>query len=286
MKELLREVRLTVGEKARIERLASITQEELGILDSRVSMIEASLSVMQEGFLRMEDFINTLHADIIALREVKMTKPIVIGIVGPKQSGKSTAARMMSEFVDIHEVALADKLKNVCAKVFKIPRITFDSQDLKEVPFSEPIILSFEQCTGILDGFKITQATDVSSVLGSAMRSPREIAQTIGTGLLRNLVDPNIHINSIGLNYAKVNVICDTRFLNELEVFQKRNDIQYYPIYIYRKEKEDMITPESHISERELLSFKDRCHVIDNNGSIRQLESNVKAFLDDLLTKK
>ena len=81
----------------------------------------------------------------------------VIGIAGVKTAGKSTVANIIKELLgdDAEECALADRLKNTCAKVFNLNREYFDLQELKEVPFENPKLLDHERIEEILKAFNI-----------------------------------------------------------------------------------------------------------------------------------
>jgi hypothetical protein len=64
---------------------------------------------------------------------------------------------------------------------------------------------------------------------------------------------------------------------------KNREDIEYHAAYIYRKEAEEVAKKSDHQSEKEFFKFKDKCNLIDNNGTLRDLELNVKKFLDMIL---
>lgn len=215
-------------------------------------------------------------------------KPIVIGIVAPKEAGKTTVTNMIAEFVDIRESAFADKLKNTCSKVFGIERVHFDSQDLKEQPLEKETRLTPEAITDIFTEYGVTSEKmgdlSVSSkIINMKFDTPRHIAQIIGTELLRNSLSPTVHIDNVIIDKDKVTVISDTRFENEYEVMAQRQDIDYHPVYIYRNKAEEVAKTSTHASETDFFKFKDKCYVIDNNGSLRDLETNVKKFLDGVM---
>lgn len=214
-----------------------------------------------------------------------MNKPIVIGIVAPKEAGKTTTANMMAEFVDIKESAFADKLKNSCAKAFNIPRVSFDDQSLKEVPFESPERLTLDRITMILSDYsaKLPELSKIQHLVDKPLVTPRHIAQIVGTELLRDHVSQTVHIDHVPIAKEGITVISDTRFENEYEVMKDREDIKYFPAYIYRKEAEEAAKNSDHSSEKEFFKFKDKCYLIDNNGTLRDLEVNVKKFLDMVL---
>jgi len=213
-----------------------------------------------------------------------MKRPIVIGIVAPKEAGKTTSTNMIAEFVSIKESAFADKLKNSCSVAFNIERKRFDDQNLKEVLLEKPTILTEKHIEKILS-FYIEDLSKIEykHLVGKELKSPRHIAQIIGTELLRDCVDKNVHINNVPIHRDSVTVISDTRFENEFEVMKERQDIEYHAAYIYRKQAEDQARLSDHPSETDFFKFKDKCFLIDNNGTLRDLELNVKKFLDTIM---
>jgi hypothetical protein len=212
---------------------------------------------------------------------------IVIGLVGVKTSGKSTVARMINEFfANVREAAIADKLKNVSADVFGLNREQFDRQDLKEIPFETPIVLTQKYIRLVLSGFNIDYSNELQDKLhkleGLELTSPRHIAQIVGTEILRSSGDADIHLKNTPLKDG-INVVSDIRFKNELEYFTKLEGVKFLPLYISRQVAEDKITPNSHVSETELFTFKDSCTRIDNNGSFLDTERQVKTAIDKFL---
>ena len=218
-----------------------------------------------------------------------MRKPLVIGIVAPMKAGKTTTTNMLSEFVDCKESAFADKLKNASAEAFGIERKHFDDQSLKEVPFETPLIMTEDRIIKILSFY--VQVENIPHIryqhlAGMEMKTPRHIAQVVGTELLRDCVDKNVHIVNVPIYNNSVTVISDTRFENEYEVMKDRTDIEYHPVYVYRKEAEEVARQSKHVSETEFFKFKDKCYQLDNNGDLRDLELNVKKFIDSVLQSR
>lgn len=215
----------------------------------------------------------------------------IIGIVGVKTSGKSTVSQMIKEFVKddcgIKEVALADKLKNVCASVFDIPRDTFDDQRYKEIPFSIFNLecrLSLnnihEVCChfGKQSEFHEHDFTDIASM---ELKSARHIAQIVGTQVLRTLGDEDIHCKHVNLN-NRLTIISDIRFPNEYKYFADLKDYRFIPLYVSRKEAEDQVDMEtSHASETSVFLFRDKCRKLNNNGSLSDLEREVQKAINE-----
>jgi len=102
---------------------------------------------------------------------------------------------------------------------------------------------------------------------------------------LRDCVDRNVHITHATVYLNVFTIFSDTRFENEYEVMKAREDISYFPVYVYRKTAEDAARLSNHISETEFFKFKDKCYLLDNNGDLRDLELNVKAFVDKMLAE-
>lgn len=212
----------------------------------------------------------------------------VIGLVGVKTSGKSTVAstikNLASARVSVIEVALADKLKDVCASTFGLKREQLDLQKLKEVPFKEPILVTQTHLKQILSSFGISsnRLVELTGFEETALISPRHIAQFVGTEVLRNLGNPDIHCESIKLSEG-ITIISDIRFPNEYNYFSEMEGVNFIPLYINRKDAESQITSESHSSETSVFKFKDKCEKLDNNGTINQLQQNIKSALRGIL---
>jgi hypothetical protein len=211
----------------------------------------------------------------------------VIGLAGVKTSGKSTVANMIMSLVpNAREAALADKLKNTCAQVFEVPREYFDRQDLKEVPFDEPKRLGALQIGAILESFGVHMTSrEIDSkfeVIGMMLETPRKIAQIVGTEVLRQAGNEDIHCDNVELNNEGVTVISDLRFPNEFNYFKNNKDIYFMPLYISRQEAEQHVTEDSHPSEKCVFEFNDKCIKIDNNGSLEDTKAQVFELLKDL----
>ena len=211
----------------------------------------------------------------------------IIGIAGVKTSGKSTVATIIQQFIPATEAALADKLKNTSANVFDLKRIDFDSQDIKEVPFTIPKILSSDNIRAIIESFNI-QMDDFefkerfAGLFGMSLTTPRQIAQVVGTEILREAGGKDIHCNNVPLSCDTV-IISDLRFPNEFNYFDSLNKERYrfIPLYIARDIAESVVDPKtSHASETSVFIFRDKCVKVDNNGSIEELERNTKQILD------
>jgi len=203
----------------------------------------------------------------------------VIGLTGFAKSGKSTAAQILKELGG-QEVAFAKHLKDVCAVVFEVPRDHFDDQAFKEVPFEKPIIVNRGQIEDILRYFDVSAIHMPAAVLThdkTQLKSPRHVAQYVGTEILRS-IDQNIHINmAFKLNAnstAKFLVCSDMRFDNELRAVNSQSGLT---IGISRKKAVPANLQNLHPSEAEIPNLISRSDlIVENEGSIEDLQKTIR----------
>lgn len=211
----------------------------------------------------------------------------VIGLVGVKTSGKSTVAEMIKSLVPgAVELALADKLKNTCTEVFDLERKYFDDQNLKEVPFDAPKKLGVYEIGATLESFgiymSIREIDSKFKVAGMRLNTPRQIMTIVGTEILRQAGNEDIHCYNVSLNNNVVNIISDIRFPNEYGYFENKESVDFLPLYIHRLEAESKVSEESHPSEKMVFELKNKCVIIDNNGSIENTKNQVYNVLKNL----
>jgi hypothetical protein len=208
----------------------------------------------------------------------------VIGLVGVKTSGKTTTSNIIKEIIpEAVEVALADKLKNTCAKVFDIDRHLFDNQSFKEMEFKDGAKELTNGAIGaILECYNIymsrREIDSTYNFIGRKLNTPRQIAQIVGTEVLRAAGDEDIHCENLDLS-SNVIIVSDIRFPNEFEYFKNNNNINFLPIYIQRDEAEKYITENSHSSEKNVFKFSKKCFEINNNSSLYDLEQQIAWLL-------
>lgn len=209
---------------------------------------------------------------------------IVIGLSGVKQSGKNTVGMIIREFIDAKEVALADKLKSASAKAFNIDMFSFLKQDLKEELFKNNVLLTKKRIISILKSFNLcpvlADEKPIKKLIGMKMESPRHILQIVGTELLRNAGNPDIHCENLELNEKEngITVITDIRFPNEHNYFSNLEDVKYIPLYVQRDKAEENI--DDHPSEKSVMLFSDKCIKIDNNDSLHKTELQVRDIIE------
>lgn len=105
--------------------------------------------------------------------------------------------------------------------------------------------------------------------------TPRLLLQLLGTDCGRQIIHPNIWINSLFREYnsTKLNwIITDTRFINEFNSIKERNGINIQII-------SDKSPKDNHISETELDNYNEFNYVIENNKTIEELILKIKEIL-------
>jgi hypothetical protein len=144
---------------------------------------------------------------------------ILLGLTGFAKSGKSTTANLLKA-AGYEEVSFANKLKDVCSHVFGVPRDYFDDQDKKERPLFLTRILMTRHIEKIFKAYDIdlVKLVHCDRHLGKELSTPRQIAQYVGTNLLRRM-DEDIHVKSLikTLKPTGKYVISDVRFYNEAD---------------------------------------------------------------------
>ena len=210
-----------------------------------------------------------------------MNTPI-IAISGKKQSGKDTTAKILQflayvdqlhaqakaqgetielpsylEFLEFNDAVtqpiqvkkFAGKLKNIVAELLSCNVSNLESEDFKN---SKIEYLSTEdKCI-----------------------TPRYLLQYLGTDVLRNSINEDIHVNAL-LNDIKSSqnanilafVITDLRFRNELEAIKKHGGLT---IRLNRNEANKIVSNSQHESETALDNAQFDI-TIDNNGTFEEL---------------
>lgn len=209
-----------------------------------------------------------------------------IGLIGSKGAGKTTAFEAMKEFFPkkINEVTLAKKLKDVSAEVFEISRECFDKAELKEKAFSLPIFLSKDKLDKIYKAFELTDQVVYDKHyrfhIGTTFTNPRQIAQYVGSELLR-VLDPNIHCK-FALEMAQrgaLNIVTDMRFPNEFEFFSNYEGAEFFSIYIQNPSAETLAKNDSHDSEAYTFELAKKASLtIKNDKSLQEFRRAIKTL--------
>ena len=210
-----------------------------------------------------------------------MNTPI-IAISGKKQSGKDTTAKILQflayvdqlhaqakaqgetielpsyhEFLELNDAVtqpiqikkFAGKLKNIVAELLSCNVSNLENEDFKNSKID--YLSSEDKCI-----------------------TPRYLLQYLGTDVLRNSINEDIHVNAL-LNDIKSSqnanilafAITDLRFRNELEAIKKHGGLT---IRLNRNEANKIVSNSQHESETALDNAQFDI-TIDNNGTFEEL---------------
>ena len=206
---------------------------------------------------------------------------VIIGLVAEKESGKTTTFNFIkAKLQDAVELMLAEHLKEVCAKVFKMEPIRFESQQEKKRLLEPAVTLTELQIVELGGLFELAlPAEHVRKHIGKELKTTREILQYVGTDIMR-AIDDDIHLKWAMRRAPLSNtyVVTDIRFPNEFEFFAKEPG--FLPFSIDRKKDSLGDSSANHASETHIPELKKRClGEIDNNGTVEQLKSQVDSLV-------
>jgi hypothetical protein len=195
---------------------------------------------------------------------------MIISITGKISSGKDTVAQIIQEYTPYHDWEIkkfAGKLKVIAEILTGVPKINFEDQEFKK--------------------------QDMPSEWGMTYR---DLLQKLGTEAMRNGLHTNVWVNSLFSDYRVLDdtlrasmgnvldysdcvfpnwIITDTRFPNELEAVKTHKGITIKVI----RDSGNTVGP-THASETALDDYTKWDYVIDNNGSIEDLKTQVFSILE------
>jgi hypothetical protein len=209
---------------------------------------------------------------------------MIVGVVGFLGSGKGTVGDLLVAEHKFSKMAFADPLKDATAAIFGWPRNMLEGDTAESRAFREaPDAFWSERF-----GFEVT---------------PRWALQTLGTEGVRNVLHDSAWVCSFERRRTADNVVVvDTRFPNEIAKIKelggfivrtvRGDEPEWYETaynenlsnnserieLMCRKELMSDKYPDIHISEWAWIGTK-YDYVLDNNGSIRDLDANVNYML-------
>lgn len=204
---------------------------------------------------------------------------MIIGITGVKNSGKSTAAKLIREIFGSYgseEVMLANKLKDLCCEFYNITRQQLEDREVKEGVCGERT-LSPEEIRNIFNRFRVVLVPEQYLKMEIKHASPRQFLERVGTSLLR-AYNEDIHLENLPWNNINKSVIIvsDVRFPNEGQFIRKRGGRL---LYIANSNAESGITQSP--SEQAVLETRKLADwVVTNDG--KNLE-NLRMQLDECI---
>lgn len=220
---------------------------------------------------------------------------MIIGISGKKGSGKDTLAEILNKLTSNHSLegsekslkfwewesaktkydlkSFASKVKEVVSVLTGISLEDLEDREVKEMELNEDWWVWKLEREGnystILRPYQDSEGTENFELV---KMTPRKLLQLVGTECGRNIIHPNIWINSLLSSYNKdfTNwIITDVRFKNEAQAIKKRGGI------LIRINRETGFL-DNHSSETDLDDYSDWDFVIDNNGSMEDLIISAK----------
>jgi ABC-type oligopeptide transport system ATPase subunit len=223
----------------------------------------------------------------------------IVGFVGPKGSGKDTAAMLLTQSRRIKgKISFAGPLKDICSKVFGLSVQVLNDPDLKERAFQTPIKLTKKHFRDIMrlcetylppvtsDGLILYRSTaSIAGLEGREMKSPRELMQFIGTEYIRDRVYKEFHMRAafseavLSKLEEGVYAVTDVRFANEHEFLKGKFGADFTCFYVDRPEAEERLAQATHPSELEVKKIREilpETQILKNHGSMDEFKALLK----------
>jgi len=208
---------------------------------------------------------------------------MIMALSGVKFSGKDTVAEGLIRYHKFKRIGLADKLKDVCSIVFRINRGDMDNPSLKELDFENPLELTETHILDLVsvlkdDGFDVDMDTVLflyKNFAGEKLTSIRHLLQVVGTDICRGHIKDDIWLEYIKNSIRSCSdniVITDARFKNERDFLREMGAV------ICLVKRKGFENGGSHISENQLGSDSDYDLIINNNGSILSIQSEISMW--------
>ena len=170
---------------------------------------------------------------------------MILGICGKLKHGKDTFARILIERnPTFKRLAFADRLKQICIRVYGLTDYQVSEPSAKEQTLPAPLVLDQR-----LDALRLETGLPNIQPAGLVATTPRQVLQYVGTDYVR-CVDDNYWLDAV-VNQIKADptrnyAITDVRFPNEAMALRSLGG---YVIRILRLAHETSTAPE-HASEK------------------------------------
>lgn len=186
----------------------------------------------------------------------------------------------------------ADKLKDIVCLILGCTREQLEDETFKNTPLGDNWNTTFYKIVDASGGFleKTTDLEEAKKALRywndslsetpeleevNQVMTPRLMLQLIGTEGGRQLIHPDIWVNSTLNGYNKDSkwIITDCRFENEANSVKEKGGI------VIRVNSKRCNNEDLHASETGLDNYNDFSYVIDNDGTIEELVEQIKTIL-------
>lgn len=153
----------------------------------------------------------------------------IIALSGKKQVGKDTFSSVLCKRYNFQSIALADPIRNICARVFYLSPDMFSNE--KKDARMQRINIDFHDVDAIRHivesewNYTISEESRniMETLHGVGIDSPRDALRIVGN-MLRDAISPNIWIELAAAKMKELGgrvIITDCRFENEREFFRK-----------------------------------------------------------------
>lgn len=184
-----------------------------------------------------------------------VSREVLVGLTGPAGCGKDTIANLMLKHGQFDRYALASPIKEGLWQMLDIPMSTWRDRTAKE------------------------------AVIPWLGKSPRQLAQTLGTEWGRQQVHPEIWIKLMQRRWKRVQasanprmVVSDVRFDNEAQAINDAGGT------VWRVDRPKGLPVATHSSEVGVSGHL-VTGVVHNTGTVYQLEVVVMQWVNFLLTR-
>lgn len=214
---------------------------------------------------------------------------MLIGLIGKKGAGKDTFADLLQKEISLKGLKMerrqmAYNLKKACALTTDMPFFNFEDNKIKNSLYERPLPVTIDFLMSFLNNFGVSAdtAAGIYEFLKDKnhyheVNSNRELLQYLGTDILRDLVGPNVHIDSAVQNLDKnsVYVFTDIRFENETKIKKSFDKALFIGI------KRNLNNHDNHPSEAGIDSLINNYAdvVVDNNKTIKELKETASLIV-------
>lgn len=206
----------------------------------------------------------------------------ILGLHGPAKAGKDSIADYL---IDVHgwgeKISFAGNLKQMCRDIFFLSETDVETQAGKEKLFPQPKTFTQRNLGSVLYWMSRTHRdfhipkkaiSQVNSLVGTKLETPRRVLQFIGTDICRELISSyhrDIVANQIEKAPDKNYVITDIRFPNEGDFVL--DDLKGCVIEVVRPTPGQENIDRTHPSETAMKEWGRFTDVVNNNKDGLQL---------------